>query len=82
MVEPAQSVYASYPSLYKSAMLAGDMGNAAMIRCQYCIMGFCIGGIKLTSLTKQVVMCKQQLVSSIFLSPFLSYYVVIICQQL
>ena len=60
VIEPAQSAIASYPSLYESAMLSGDIENAMKLGWLHCSACFYVGTIELISLSKHFRSCFKQ----------------------
>lgn len=60
LIQPCQSGIASYPSLYKSAIAAGDVECAMKIGWLWCSASFYMGTTELSSLTKQFQSCLNQ----------------------
>lgn len=60
--EPFQSVVASFPELYNSAMMAGDVENAMICRGAYCAGIFFTNGSNLLSVSKHYVRCIKEAV--------------------
>ena len=62
VTEPTQSIVASFPELYNSAMMAGDVENAMICRMTFCVGSFWTGASNLVSLAKHYVQCIQEAV--------------------
>lgn len=62
ITEPCHSVIASFPELYNSAMMAGDVENAMFCRGWYCGGSFYTGASNLVSLSRHYVQCIKEAV--------------------